>query len=468
MSVSRRGVLLGATATAVAAGAGVALRMRAADQEPPAPAPVDAHQRLLWRNWSGIQSAYPAKRSGPQSEAEVLEVVRGGEVPVRPVGAGHSFTALVPTAGTLMSLDGLAGIVSHDALTCQASIWGGTRLAELGPALAAIGQCMPNLPDVNKQSLAGALATGTHGSGARSPALHAQVTGFRLATPAAGLLECTRERNAEVFAAARVGLGAFGVMTQVTLQNVPAVRLRKRVELRGTAEVLEDWPRIRDAHRAAELFVLPFTGMTAVVTHDETTQPASPPAQSRDSDVLMDLKSLRDWAGFAPPLRRWLAQRAMAGLEPEESVEDSWKLLSNERDIRFNEMEYHLPREAQTAALRAVLESIESRRHDVFFPIEVRSVAADDAWLSPFHQRESGSLAVHAYYRDDYRFLFALIEPIFRKYGGRPHWGKLHSLRSRDLASLYPQWRPAVQIRAALDPTGRLLNPYLRQLFQDG
>jgi FAD/FMN-containing dehydrogenase len=188
MIVSRRSLMIGTTAALTAAGAGVALRMHAVDREPPAPPPIDANQHLLWRNWSGIQWAYPAQRTGPRNEDEVLEIVRHSATPVRPVGAGHSFTALVPTSGTLLSLDGLSGIVSHDATARRATIWGGTRLGELGPALAAIGQCMPNLPDVNKQSLAGALATATHGSGVRSPALHAQVTAFRLATPAAGIL----------------------------------------------------------------------------------------------------------------------------------------------------------------------------------------------------------------------------------------------------------------------------------------
>lgn len=468
MSITRRDALIGTTAVVTTVGAGVALRQHWLDREPPSPPAVDSTGRLLWRNWSGIQAAYPAQRIGPRTEDEVLESLRHAATPVRAVGAGHSFTPLVPTTGTLLSLDGLAGIVSHDTASCRATIWGGTRLQELGPALAALGQCMPNLPDINKQSLAGALATATHGSGARSPALHAQVTAFRLATPAAGLLDCSKDHNADVFDAARVGLGAFGVMTQVTLQNIPAVRLRKRVELQPTATVLEDWPRLRDQHHAAELFILPFTGMSAVVTHDETTQAAQTGAATPDAEVLLDLKRLRDWTAFWPGLRRHLAQWAMAGLKPEESVDESWKLLSNERDMRFNEMEYHLPREAQTAALRAVLAVIESHRHDVFFPIEVRSIAADDAWLSPFYGQDCGSLAIHAYYKDDYRFLFDLVEPILRRFGGRPHWGKLHSLSAVELAPLYPRWSQAIQVRNALDPDGRLLNPYLTRLLSHG
>ena len=468
MTISRRKLLVGAGAAAAAAAGGVALRARSLAAEPPAPPLQDAQGRMLWRNWSGIQSSYPSVRAGPTTEAQVLAAVTSGPAPVRAVGAGHSFTALVPTGGTLLSLDGLTGIIDHDAASHQATVWAGTRLGELGPALAALGQCMPNLPDVNKQSLGGAIATGTHGSGDRSPALHAQVVGLRIATPAQGIVDCSRSVRPEVFGAALVGLGVFGVVTQYRLQNVPSVRVLKRVELRPTSDVLEDWPTLRGAHRNAEFFVLPFTGMTATVTHDETDRPVAIGGKPQDSDLLLDLKWLRDWTGFASPLRRRLAQSAMASLQPEESVEDAWKLLSNERDIRFNELEYHLPRETQIAALREVLAAIESQRPDVFFPIEVRSIAADDAWLSPFHDRASGSIAVHAHYKDDYRFLYELVEPILRRHGGRPHWGKLHSLTARELAPLYPHWEEAMEVRRMLDPDGRLLNPYLRRLLLDG
>jgi FAD/FMN-containing dehydrogenase len=158
----------------------------------------------------------------------------------------------------------------------------------------------------------------------------------------------------------------------------------------------------------------------------------------------------------------------MADLPAKESTDDSWKLLSNERPVRFNEMEFHLPREAQMAALREVMAVIERGHNDVFFPLEIRSIAPDDAWLSPFYGRESGSLAIHAYYKDGYQRLFAAVEPILRRHGGRPHWGKLHSLTARDLAPLYPRWKEAMEVRQTLDPDGRFLNPYLRELFIDG
>jgi FAD/FMN-containing dehydrogenase len=148
-------------------------------------------------------------------------------------------------------------------------------------------------------------------------------------------------------------------------------------------------------------------------------------------------------------------------------VDDGSKLLSNERPVRFNEMEYHLPAETQMQAAREVLQAVETKRPDVFFPFELRSIAQDDAWLSPFYQRESGSIAVHAYYLNDYRFLFDIVEPILRRHGGRPHWGKLNSLRAVDFAALYPRWKDALELRRTLDADGKLLNDYLRRTVFD-
>ena len=464
--VSRRTVLKGSVAAGVAGAGGLAAHRAWRDREPPTPPMQDEHGRLVWSNWSGKQFSYPAERAAPDSEEKLVEILSRAPAPIRPVGSGHSFTRLVPTDGTLLTLDGLAGVVAHDAAKLQATVRGGTRLGDLGPALAAIGQEMPNLPDINKQSLAGALSTATHGTGRGFKALHGGVVGFRLVAPKGGVLDCDAERNSEVFSAARVGLGAFGVVSQVTLQNWKLTRVRKRVEARPVEDVMAEWPALVGKHRNVEFFALPFTGMAAVITCDETDQPVKPRGADTDTDVLMDLKRLRDWTGFSSGLRRWVAQTILAASrEPEEAIDEGWKLLSNERPVRFNEMEFHVPFDAHMPALREVLATIERHRSDVFFPIEARVIDADDAWLSPFHGRVSGSIAVHAYYKDDYDFFFELIEPIFRRYEGRPHWGKLHSLKAADFASLYPRWKDACAVRAALDPDGRMLNEHLREVF---
>jgi FAD-linked oxidoreductase len=461
--ISRRNALLAGGAGVVAvAGGGVFLATRE-KPEPAAPASVNAQGRMLWRNWSGIESAYPAVRSAPTSEAELAKVLKTTPVPIRPVGAGHSFTALVPTSGTLMTLDQVAGIARWEG--DEAVVWTGTRLGALGPALAAKGRAMPNLPDINKQSLGGAIGTGTHGTGTSLKALHGDITALRLATVSGEILDCDASRNADVFNAARVSMGALGVITQVRLKTSENRRLHRHVWIEPLADTIAQAEARWAKHRNYEFYAVPFTDLAANITHDETDLPATAPTASSDDVFLEALKQLRNLLGFSTPLRKAAAKALLGGTKPEEAVGEGWKLLSTERPIRFNEMEFHLPPETQMAALKAVVAALETHRKDVFFPIELRRIAADDAWLSPFNGGPRGSVAVHCYYKDDYKFLFELIQPIFLKHGGRPHWGKLHSLKAPQLANLYPDWNAFQAVRRRLDPQGKMLNPYMRDLL---
>lgn len=470
-AISRRKLIIGGTAIAGAAATGaggLAVRRYRMDAGVSAPNSVDDNGNALWSNWAGNQHAWPGSRLAPTSAEELASALTSAPTPIRAVGSGHSFTALVPTSGTIVTLDQISGLVSHDAATQEATVLGGTRLGDLGPALAAIGQEMRNLPDINKQSIAGALATGTHGTGKGIRALHGDVTALQIALPDGSLVDCSDSVRPELFHAARVGLGAFGIITRVTLRNTPLKRIRKETRIVDTDDVLKDWPTLREKHRNAEFLILPFTGKSLLITHDETQEPLRPRPPDRETDGVLELKMLRDWFEFAPGLRRWVAQREFEKVPPEISIDEGWKLLSNERPVRFTEMEYHLPIDAQVAALRETLTTIESHARDVFFPIEARIIAPDDAWLSPFYGRESGSIAVHAWYRNDNRFLFDLFEPIARRHGGRPHWGKLHSLKYRDLKALYPRFAEAMDVRRSIDPQGRMLNKHLRELLLDG
>lgn len=463
--VSRRAVL-GTAGGLIGASAAGAIGYRTwRDREPASPPPQDGEGHLLWRNWSGIEHAYPAERLAPTSEDELASALRTARAPIRPVGAGHSFTGLATTDGALLSLDRMSGLVAHDAAQVRATIWSGTRLADIGPALAAIGQEMPNLPDINKQTLAGGVSTGTHGTGREFRALHGQITKFRIALANGEIKECSATSNPDLFVAARVGLGAFGVLTQIELQNAPLVRVLKRTWVADLQETLEQWPTLQSAHRNIEFYAVPFTGYAVIIAHDPTDLPVRPRGPDEDTSGLMELKQLRDWLGFSPSLRRMVAHAAFKDMAPSEAVDEGWKLLSNERPVRFNEMEFHLPLEQQIPALREVVDAIEQHRSDVFFPIEARTIKQDDAWLSPFYGRDSGSIAVHAYYKDEHQFFFDLIEPILRRHGGRPHWGKLHSLQAGDFAALYPRFNDAAALRRELDPEGRFLNQHLRKVF---
>jgi FAD-linked oxidoreductase len=464
--ISRRGALIagGTGAAVVAGGAGAAYVVATGDKpEPPSPASVDPQGKLLWRNWSGVQHAYPAARLAPKDEGELAAILKVAQAPIRPVGAGHSFTALAPTDGTLVSLDAMAGIVGWegDAATVRA----GTRLGALGPLLAEKGRALPNLPDINKQSLGGALATGTHGTGQTIRALHGDVTGLRLVTPSGKVVDADATTNPEVFQAARVSLGALGVITQVRIRTSANRRLRRRVWLEPLEEALARAEQRWAQHRNFEFYAVPFTGLAANISHDETDDLVEARGPDQDTEFLQALRGLRNLLGFATPLRKAAAKALLSSVKPETAVDEGWKLLSTERPVRFNEMEFHLPVENQLKALAEVVRVIEKERPDVFFPIEARRIAADEAWLSPFQGGPRGSVAVHAYYRDDFSFLYQLIEPIFRRYDGRPHWGKLHTLSGGQLAAIYPRWKEFLAVRQDLDPEGRMLNPYLKGLF---
>ncbi|MES0874821.1 D-arabinono-1,4-lactone oxidase [Sinimarinibacterium thermocellulolyticum] len=466
--MNRRDFLIASLAAAGSLGLS-ACDDRGAAEMPKAPTPTtgpDGKRLLPWQNWSGYLHALPTRRLVPQSEDELASLLKSAPAPIRPVGAGHSFTALVPTAGSLLSLRNFSGLLAHDAETLTASFGAGTRLGDVGPALDAIGQALANMPDIDSQTLSGAIATATHGTGRGLGALHSYVTGLRLVTPRGEVLDCSAERNPQVFAAARVSLGSLGVITQLTLRNVPTHRLRRRVWFEPLEQLLERFDELTRQHHSFEMYYLPFCSTAVAIAIDPTDAPISPRGEEQDNDAVMQLKRARDWLSWWPGLRRRVLDLATQDLTPEDAVDLWYRIFPSSREVRFNEMEYHLDAQALIPAFRRVRECIETRHHAEFFPIELRVVRGDDAWLSPFQGHEvSGSIAIHRYHLEDPLPYFADIEPIFQSYDGRPHWGKMHTLDAARLASLYPRWADFLALRAELDPEGRMLNPYLRTLF---
>jgi FAD-linked oxidoreductase len=427
-------------------------------------APAASSQAISWQNWSASAQCTARALAAPADESAIATLLRASSGTVRCVGAGHSFSPLVPTEGTILSLDRLSGLRSHDKAALSATLQGGTRLAQASRQLDAAGLALRNLPDIDMQSLAGAISTATHGTGADLPALHADVIALRLVTPQGEIIDCEQGRDPELMAAARVSLGSLGVITELTMRVVPAHNLRRKVWLRPIEEMLERAPELARTHRHFEFYYLPFTGYAAAITHDayagnEILMPAS-----QDEQMLRDLRQLRDWLGKFPQLRRWSAAKLIDPDLTELATNRSFRLLSNVRPTRFNETECHVPREAGIACVREVIRALE-RRNDVFFPLEFRFIKGDDAWLSPFYKRDSCSISVHAAHGEPYDYLMSDIGPLFRKHGGRPHWGKLHNYSGAELAALYPRWRDFQEVRRRMDPRGRMLNPHLRALF---
>jgi FAD-linked oxidoreductase len=445
------GALLPVRVRSERAGAGEPLRF-----EPGRPLP--------WHNWAGNQACRPQARVAPATEEELVGALARARGVVRPAGTGHSFSALVPSDGTLIFADLLSGVVSADPERQRAEVWAGTRLHALGLALAGVGQALPNLSDIDYQTLGGALATATHGTGATLGALGAAVRGLALATPRGELLECDAARHPELFAAARTSLGALGVLSRVTLQNRASYRLVERTEFTELEPVLAEIERHRRENRHFELMPFPHSSVTLLVATNETdAQPDL--AGDEDPYAIETLETLFRMTRAIPWLGDALFDLALR-LQPDGLRRGpSYAVLAHPRIVRFREMEYTVPAEVGPACLREVLHTIRERQLPVHWPLEYRYVQRDDAWLSMFHERDGCSISVHQSAELDHRPVFDAVEPIFWKYDGRPHWGKLHSLDAARLAPLYPRWRDFREVRRALDPEGRLLNAHLRTVL---
>jgi FAD-linked oxidoreductase len=422
-------------------------------------------QRETWRNWSGFVVAEPKAITAPRSEEELADAIRTSPGPIRFVGCGHSFTPLVKSEGTILSLDNFQGLKSHDPQKVQARVGAGTRIGAMTKLLHEVGQALPNMGDIDKQSFGGALATSTHGSGIGLCAYPAQLEAIRFIDGRGRPREFTRAENADAIAATAVSLGAFGAVTEVTISNERTYRLRRRRWCEPVAGVLDRFERVMTEKRSVEFFYIPFSGQAMMVTSEIAATSATKRPANDDDEGLATLRTLRNYLKRAPWLRKLLIGAAIARTPREDYVEEWLNVFASERNVKFNEMEYHLPLEEGAKALRATIALLETRFPEVYFPIEVRVVAADENWLSPFYKRPSCSIAVHHGAPEDPLPFFNAAEQIFRRHGGRPHWGKMHSLTAKDFAGLYPRWKDAMEIRREMDPENRFVTPYMARLL---
>lgn len=469
MSTTRRRLLQGGAALGVAAaipvGQHVAWSNRDFTREgysPDYPLPPEGEES--WMNWSGIQRATPRVIAAPETEDALVDLISSTQSPLRPKGSGHSFTGLVPSEDTIIDLANFSGLKGINPANGLARFGAGTVLFQAAGALDDHQRAFPNLPDIADQTLAGSCSTATHGTGARLPAMHAQIEAFRMVTAAGEVLEVSAASDADLFAAGQVSLGALGIITEYTLATVPAYNLHRLVTAEPVGQLLDTAEARANENRNFEAYYLPGTGVAATITHNIHSGEVSGRTPSEDDELLLGLKDLRDSFGWWPWLRRKVAGAALPDGKVEDVSDASWRLLTTTRPIRFNEMEYHLPRHEGIAALRKVIAMMD-RRKDVFFPMEIRFTAPDDAWLSPFNDGPRISVAIHAAVDEPYEYFFSEFEPVFRAHGGRPHWGKLHSLGHAEVTGLYPDFERFCELRRMLDPDGRLLNPHLAKLF---
>ncbi len=426
-----------------------------------------------WVNWAGDQSCRPARILRPGSRAELAEAVAGAAAAgekVRVAGSGHSFTEAALTEGTLIRLEALSGILDADRESGLVRVGGGTVLADLNEELAGLGLAMENLGDIDRQTIAGAISTGTHGTGAQLRNISAQVEGLELVLGDGSVRHLSAATDPELLRAARVGVGALGAIAAVTLRCVPAFSLARVDAPHPREEVLDSFQQRADAHEHFELFTFPYSDLALVLERNRMEEPPRP--RGRAATYLNDIV-LENWALEAlaatgkaiprliPALSR-LAGRLASGSR---TSDRSDRVFVNERRVRFTEMEYALPREHGPEAARRVIEWVRSNRYPVFFPIEMRVAAGDDACLSAAHERDTAYVAVHQYRGMEWRPYFEAVEAIMDDYDGRPHWGKRHFQTATTLAPRYPAWAEFQRARDTLDPSRTFANEYTQRVL---
>lgn len=424
----------------------------------------DGKRVLPWSNWSGNQSCQPSERWVPRNEDQLIDAIKGANQTIRAVGSGHSFSGLVPTDETLLSLARLRGVESVNPDTMEADVWAGTRLSQLGKKLWKEDMSMINMSDIDTQALGGALATSTHGTGKDLGSISTQISQLRIANAAGEIIECNANSNSDLFNAARNNLGSLGIVTKARIKTDKAYHLKEHSWMMSKDEGLERAPELRDKHRHYEMYALPHGDYMLGISIDKVDEKDIPTEQPKASgDAYEAFRLLSNVIDYAPFLRSWLVNFGAGGVEPETRYGKSWEIFGNLRDIRFNEMEYTVPAEVGPQCLREVLATIKKLNIPVVFPIEARYIQGDDVWLSPFYQRDGFAISCHNFHDKDYKKYFAAIEPIFWKYDGRPHWGKIHTLAAKEFAARYDRFDDFKRIRQEMDPDGRFLNDHLRK-----
>jgi L-gulonolactone oxidase len=426
-----------------------------------------------WVNWAGDQACRPARIVRPRSREELAETVAAAAAAgekVRVAGSGHSFTEAALTEGTMLRVEALGGVLDADPGSGLVRVGGGTVLADLNEELARLGLAMENLGDIDRQTIAGAISTGTHGTGAGLRNISAQVEGMELVLADGTVRHLNAATDPELLRAARVGMGALGAISAVTLRCVPAFDLLRVDSSHPREEVLDTFEERAEAHEHFELFTFPYSDMALVLERNRQDGPPRP--RSRRAAFLNDVV-LENWAlgllaatGKAVPGAIPVLSRAAGYLASGSRTSDrSDRVFANERRVRFTEMEYGVPRDDGPEAVRRVIEWVRRNRYPVFFPIEMRVAAGDDAFLSPSHKRDTAYIAVHQYRGMEWRPYFEAVEEIMDDYGGRPHWGKRHFQTAATLAPRYPAWDEFQRARDTLDPGRTFANEYTERVL---
>ncbi|YCK36057.1 D-arabinono-1,4-lactone oxidase [Actinomadura sp. ATCC 39365] len=420
---------------------------------------------MVFTNWAGNQTGAPAEVRTPASVADVVQAVRDASAAgrrLRMVGTGHSFTGVALTDGIMLRPEGLSGIRSagEDRVTVLA----GTPLKVLNELLDQRGLALANMGDITEQTVAGAIQTGTHGTGRDSGGLADQVAELELVLADGSVV--TAVPGEDLFDAARVGLGALGVLTAVTFRVEPAFLLRNRRRRMTLTDILASLDSLTSANEHLDFFWLPHTDACLVKTNNRDAGPARPPSPFKHwlDNVFLEntiFGAACAVGGRRPALIPRINAISAAALGDSEAVDTSYKVFTARRDVRFLEMEYAVPREHLAQALRETRDLIDRMDWKITFPVEVRVTPPSDAWLSTAYGRDSAYVACHIYRPTPNPAYFEGVEEIMNRLDGRPHWGKMHTRDAAYLRKVYPRFDDFVALRDRLDPRRVFTNDYL-------
>ncbi|MFI0484692.1 D-arabinono-1,4-lactone oxidase [Actinomadura sp. 9N215] len=428
-----------------------------------------------WQNWAGNQQATPHRVVTPRTAGEVAAAVRTAAedgLTVRMTGTGHSFTGAAVTEGVLLRPAGLTAVRSVDTASGLVTVEAGLPLHALNRVLDEHGLALANMGDIQEQTVAGALQTATHGTGRDAAGLASQVAALELVLADGAVVTCSREERPDLFDAARAGVGALGVVTAITWRTVPSFLLRAQEEPMKWNEVLARLDEFDTANEHFEFYWFPHTEGCLTKRNNRVEGPAEPLSRFRhwlddrflSNTVFGAVNRLTHRAPATTPFVNGVSAKALGARAYSDT---SYKVFTSPRTVRFKEQEYAIPREELVPALRELRALFERRNWRISFPIEVRTLPREDAWLSMAHGRNSAFIAVHVYHRDAHEEYFRGVEDLMTALDGRPHWGKLHTRDAAYLEKVYPRFGDFRALRDELDPGRRFANPYTKQVFGD-
>lgn len=426
-----------------------------------------------WHNWAGTEAVTPREIMTPRTPGQVAEAVRRAadqNLAVRMTGSGHSFTGAAITDGIMLRPGGMAGIRSVDTAAGLVTAQAGCLLSDLNADLARRGLALANMGDIQVQTVAGAIQTGTHGTGRDLGGMATQVAALEMVLADGTIVTCSETEQPELFAAARVGLGALGVLTAVTFRVVPAFLLAAREEPMPWDEVISRLDELSAANEHFEFFWFPHTGTCLTKRNNRVPGPAQPLSRFRyrlDDEFLSNtlFGAICRLGHLAPAVIKPANRLASRALGARGYTDASYQVFTSPRRVRFKEQEYAVPREALPSVLADLRALITRRDWPISFPIEVRVTPADDVWLSTAHGRASAYIALHVYHASPHQDYFRETEAVLVAAGGRPHWGKMHSRGAAALAASYPMFGAFTGLRDKLDPDRRFRNPYLSRVL---